>query len=99
MRQLGSQRSTGGQRVYAEDAIDRVSLIQQLYAAGLPSSVIVTLLPCVVTGVATPEMITRMVGQRDVVVAKIAALSATRDRLDEIIAAVDAHANDRAAVA
>ncbi|MGW0212157.1 MerR family transcriptional regulator [Streptomyces sp. NPDC003233] len=46
---LSSERSPSGQRHYSHDAVDRVLLIQQLYAAGLPSKSIVELLPCVVT--------------------------------------------------
>ncbi|MBU5894384.1 MerR family transcriptional regulator, partial [Vibrio cholerae O1] len=34
---LRAERSSGGQRRYPDSAVDRVQLIQQLYAAGLPS--------------------------------------------------------------
>lgn len=44
---LTSERSASGQRHYVDSAVDRVRLIQQLYAAGLPSRTIVELLPCV----------------------------------------------------
>lgn len=52
---LAAERSPSGQRLYAQDAVDRVLLIQQLYAAGLSSRTIVELLPCVVDGDATPN--------------------------------------------
>jgi DNA-binding transcriptional MerR regulator len=35
---LAPERSTTGQRHYPDDAVDRVELIQQLYAAGLSTS-------------------------------------------------------------
>ena len=54
---LTSERSPSGQRRYPESAVDRVHLIQQLYAAGLPSKSIVDLLPCIVNGEVTREML------------------------------------------
>ena len=56
---LVSERSPSGQRHYPDEAVDRVRLIQQLYAAGLPSRSIAELLPCVVDGRATPELLDR----------------------------------------
>lgn len=52
---LSATRSPSGQRTYPDGAVDRVQLIQQLYAAGLASKSIVQLLLCVVTGEATPS--------------------------------------------
>lgn len=43
---LSAARTPGGHREYAEAAVDRVRRIQELYAAGLCSSKIATLLPC-----------------------------------------------------
>ncbi|GAB3003317.1 MerR family transcriptional regulator [Streptomyces pseudoechinosporeus] len=43
---LSAERTPGGHREYAEAAVDRVRRIQELYAAGLCSSKIVKLLPC-----------------------------------------------------
>ena len=43
---LSAQRTPGGHRDYADGAVDRVLHIQQLYAAGLCSSKIAELLPC-----------------------------------------------------
>ena len=82
---LEAARSPSGQRRYAEGAVDRVHLIQQLYAAGLTSSDVLALLPCVHTGVATPEMIELLVEQRDRIDRQIAELTAARERLDEVI--------------
>ncbi|MEV7087508.1 MerR family transcriptional regulator [Streptomyces sp. NPDC093085] len=43
---LSAQRTPGGHREYAEAAVARVRRIQELYAAGLCSSKISKLLPC-----------------------------------------------------
>ncbi|WP_218938417.1 MerR family transcriptional regulator [Modestobacter altitudinis] len=82
---LEGERSPSGQRRYAEDAVDRVHFIQQLYAAGLTSRDVLELLPCVHTGVATPAMMARLVEQRDGIDRQIAELTAARERLDEVI--------------
>ena len=86
---LSSTRSPSGQRVYAGDAVDRVHWIQALYAAGLGSKAITGLLPCVYTGIATDEMISRLAAERDRIGAQISDLTTTRDRLDAIIAATN----------
>ncbi|KXO91329.1 MerR family transcriptional regulator [Tsukamurella pseudospumae] len=44
---LASARTAAGQRVYTEQAVDRVVRIQELFAAGLASGVIEQLLPCI----------------------------------------------------
>jgi DNA-binding transcriptional MerR regulator len=44
---LGSERGPGGQRRYPESAAERVSLIRTLLAAGLSTSAIADVLPCV----------------------------------------------------
>jgi DNA-binding transcriptional MerR regulator len=82
---LASERSPSGQRTYPDSAIDRVQLIQQLYAAGLPSKTIVTLLPCVETGEVTPQLLDRLSVERKRIDVQISALVATRDRLDSVI--------------
>ncbi|WDM16438.1 MerR family transcriptional regulator [Streptomyces lavenduligriseus] len=43
---LSARRTPGGHREYTEAAVDRVRRIQELYAAGLCSSKIAKLLPC-----------------------------------------------------
>ncbi|WP_328630079.1 MerR family transcriptional regulator [Streptomyces sp. NBC_00356] len=83
---LAAERSPSGQRLYARDAVDRVLLIQQLYAAGLSSRTIVELLPCVVDGNATPELLDRLSTERDQIDKKIAELADTRSRLDSVLA-------------
>lgn len=82
---LAAERSSSGQRHYPDGAVDRVRLIQQLYAAGLSSKTIAELIPCVVDGRATPELLARLAVQRDHIDRQIADLTATRDRLDSVI--------------
>ena len=82
---LASERSPSGQRHFPESAVDRVQLIQQLYAAGLPSRSILDLLPCVVHGRATPELLDRLSAERDRIDRQISDLVSTRNRLDSVI--------------
>jgi DNA-binding transcriptional MerR regulator len=82
---LVSARSGSGQRLYELKAVDRVQLIQHLYAAGLASRTIAELLPCVDAKVSTPESRARLQEERDRLNQQIADLTATRDRLDAII--------------
>ena len=82
---LASERSPSGQRHFQESAVDRVQLIQQLYAAGLPSRSILDLLPCVVHGRATPELLDRLSAERDRIDRQISDLVSTRNRLDTVI--------------
>ncbi|WP_043629056.1 MerR family transcriptional regulator [Nonomuraea candida] len=88
---LAAERSSSGQRHYPDGAVDRVLLIQQLFAAGLSSPTIAELLPCVVDGRATPELLARLADQRDQIDRRIADLIGTRDRLDSVITAAGAN--------
>jgi DNA-binding transcriptional MerR regulator len=83
---LVSERSEGGQRHYAETATDRVRLIQQLYAAGISSASILEMLPCVLTGVASPHVLAKLRGHRSSVVRQIEELQDTLRQLDSVIA-------------
>lgn len=82
---LPALRSESGQRRYPDSAVERVHLIQQLYAAGLSSKTILELLPCVDAGVSTPESMARLIAERDRINAQIDGLIAARDRLDAVI--------------
>ncbi|MEU5099928.1 MerR family transcriptional regulator [Streptomyces sp. NPDC020996] len=82
---LTAGRSGSGQRHYAEDAVDRVRLIRQLYAAGLSSKAIAELTPCVIDGKATPELLQRLAAERDHLDRRIADLIHARARLDSVI--------------
>ncbi|WP_243698193.1 MerR family transcriptional regulator [Curtobacterium sp. PhB136] len=83
---LAADRTASGQRTYDEAAVDRVRLVQQLYAAGLPSRTIALLMPCVDAGVATAESAALLTRERDRISAQLLELEAARDRLDEVIA-------------
>lgn len=83
---LAARRSPSGQRHYPDDAVDRVRLIQELYAAGLPSKAIADLIPCVADGRATPELLDRLAAERDHIEGRIADLARARDRLETVIA-------------
>ncbi|MFJ2815488.1 MerR family transcriptional regulator [Streptomyces sp. NPDC087294] len=88
---LTSHRSPSGQRQYPDSAVDRVQLIQQLYAAGLPSKAIADLLPCVVDGEATPELLERLSAEQERIDSRISDLMNARDRLGTVIAAATAN--------
>ncbi|KIH98099.1 MerR family transcriptional regulator [Streptomonospora alba] len=85
---LQAGRSPGGQRHYPDTAVGRVRLIQQLYAAGLPSRVVRKVLPCVDSGEvkAPPALLDQMAAERVRVDQRITDLLAVRDRLDDVIA-------------
>jgi DNA-binding transcriptional MerR regulator len=82
---LASERSPGGQRVYDDDAVDRVELIQLFFGAGLSSADVLQLLPCVYSGTTTPAMVALLREERDRTDTQLAQLARTRDRLDTLI--------------
>ncbi|MFI5800882.1 MerR family transcriptional regulator [Streptomyces sp. NPDC051677] len=85
---LSSTRSPSGQRHYTEDGIERVVLIQHLYAAGLSSRSIAEILPYI--DAPGPEnsgaALERMAQERDKLSQRIEELIRTRDILDEAVA-------------
>ncbi|MEU3105518.1 MerR family transcriptional regulator [Streptomyces griseoflavus] len=91
---LTSSRSDTGQRHYPGAAVQRVTLIRQLFDAGMSSRVIATVLPCVDIpgdlGVAE-ETFTAMLRERDRIDADIARLIETREALDVLIRANSRH--------
>ncbi|WP_232375469.1 MerR family transcriptional regulator [Mycolicibacterium baixiangningiae] len=98
-RLLLSRRTGGGQRIYEQDAIERVLLIRELFAAGLSSDGVVKLLPCIDSGTATPAMVQHLVCERARIDAEVSRLTATRDRLDHIITETRRNLLSRPAVA
>ncbi|GLZ76739.1 MerR family transcriptional regulator [Actinorhabdospora filicis] len=88
---LSSERTAGGQREYAERAVDRVVLIQELFAAGLHSKTIAKLLPCMRDSdggpneMATDSLVVELVDERDRIGRLIADLERSREVLDEVI--------------
>ena len=83
---LATHRTPSGQRTYEPAAVDRVQLIQQLYAAGLTSRTIHELLPCVDANESTPESRALLAAERERIDQQIIGLQKTRDRLDAVIA-------------
>jgi DNA-binding transcriptional MerR regulator len=93
-RLLPAERTATGQRRYPEPAVDRVKLIQRLFAANLSSRTIVELLPCPRAGI-TPEVAkTRLAAERERIDAQIAELARARVQLTEVMAEIDHPMND-----
>ena len=92
---LSSERTPGGQREYGETAQDRVVRIRELYAAGLCSAKIATLLPCmrdVDGGPAEPDssLVVDLMVERDRIDRMIGDLQRSRGLLDDVIEAASA---------
>ncbi|MFE5138957.1 MerR family transcriptional regulator [Streptomyces fagopyri] len=90
---LFSTRSASGQRHYTEDAVERVTFLQRMYAAGLSSRTIAELLPCVdsPSEEASDAALERMAEERDRLDEHIAELIRTRESLDVLMATNRAH--------
>jgi DNA-binding transcriptional MerR regulator len=90
---LASDRTPGGQREYTERAVDRVIHIQELFAAGLHSRTIASLLPCMrdsdggPSPDATPRLLGELTAERMRIDRAIRDLANSRDVLDGVIAA------------
>jgi len=88
---LTAERTLGGHREYVDKAVDRVILIQELFAAGLHSRKIAQLLPCMrdadggPSEIATPRLVTDLTGERDRINQMITDLIRSREVLDEVI--------------
>ncbi|MCX4821406.1 MerR family transcriptional regulator [Streptomyces sp. NBC_01142] len=90
---LTSTRSPSGQRHYTDVEIERVALIQRLYAAGLSSRTITELLPCVdaPSEENSDSALERLAQERERLSTHIADLLRTRDTLDGLMATARAH--------
>lgn len=81
---LSSTRSSSGQRIYGHEALERVALIRDLFRAGLNSSTIADILPCMADPASqTPMLRERLVGER-------ARIAAQREALEQTLKAMDA---------
>lgn len=81
---LASTRSSSGQRIYEPDALERVALIRDLFQAGLCSSTIADILPCMANPASqTPLLRERLVGER-------ARISAQMENMGQTLKAMDA---------
>lgn len=88
---LEAERTPSEQRTYPEAAVDTVRFFQQMYAAGLTSDNIATLMPCVESGhtdAAQREMLHR---QHDRIRERRDTLQAALERLEEIIKVTASH--------
>jgi DNA-binding transcriptional MerR regulator len=82
---LTSERSDSGQRQYPDWAVDRVELIQLLYAAGLSSHTIAEVLPG--NGPATPATLALVAAERDRIEEQISGLRRSHARLCAVLSA------------
>lgn len=82
---LSPRRTAGGQREFSEDDVERVICIQKLFASGLCSSKIATLLPCMSSYTASPQLVESLLVERQRINRMIGDLLRSRDVLDEVI--------------
>ncbi|MFI9332854.1 MerR family transcriptional regulator [Kitasatospora sp. NPDC052868] len=88
---LAADRTLGGHRDYPQAAVDRVVLIQELFAAGLHSRKIAEILPCMrdsdggPSELATPRLVAELTGERERIDRMISDLVRSREVLDEVI--------------
>jgi DNA-binding transcriptional MerR regulator len=100
-RLLTAERTPGGHRDYTEGAVDRVIRIQELYAAGLCSSKIAQLLPCMrdadggPSATADARLVTELLAERDRIDRMIGDLQRSRETLGEVIDAAAASSTPR----
>jgi DNA-binding transcriptional MerR regulator len=83
---LVSERSASGQRHYPEQAVERVDLIKCLLEAGLSSSTIYDVLPCITDeSLRTPLLEQRLHDELHRVDDQLASLRSTRAMLTDVI--------------
>lgn len=86
-------RTPSGQRIYPASAVARIQLIQQLFAAGLSSPLLATLLPAIDARHLNPELSARLLHEHARLEAEIASLQSASRRLAALIGLVD-HPDD-----
>lgn len=88
---LTADRTPGGHREYPESAVDRVIRIQELYSAGLCSSKIAQLLPCMgdadggPSQTADAQLVADLTVERERIMRQVQDLLRSVDVLDEVI--------------
>jgi len=88
---LRAERTPGGHRDFGEWAVDRVIRIQELFAAGLNSTKIAQLLPCMrdadggPSAIADQQLVDDLTAERDRINRLINDLVRSRDVLDDVI--------------
>jgi DNA-binding transcriptional MerR regulator len=79
-------RTAGNQRDYGDDAIERVTLIVRLLAAGLSTATIYDVLPCVTDPtIRTPALAARLRHELDRVETQLVALTGARQVLVDLV--------------
>lgn len=85
---IESCRTAGNQRDFVEDMVDRVQLIRELLAAGLPTRTIADVLPCMSEPAEQTALLTKtLLEERARIETAIGRLQHMRRLLDEVIAA------------
>ena len=92
---LAPERRPSGYRVYRDSDLDTVRHVRLLLAAGLSTTIIAEVLPCMVDtggGLAPgcPELVEDLNKERERIAASIDELTTARSLLDEVIAAAPA---------
>ncbi|MFC4718084.1 MerR family transcriptional regulator [Glutamicibacter sp. BW77] len=83
---LVSTRSSSGQRIYTDEAVERVALIRDLFQAGLCSSTIADILPCMTdTASQTPILRARLISERARISDQIEAMGKTLKAMDSVL--------------
>lgn len=82
---LRSERTSGGQREYADSAVEYVELIRCCLRAGLPTKVIAQIMPCMHSGTTTVSQRTLLRGERAKLQAQIDELTELQGRMDRFI--------------
>ncbi|NYF14874.1 DNA-binding transcriptional MerR regulator [Pseudoclavibacter sp. JAI123] len=82
---LHPERSSRGQRVFTEDAVTRVQLIQQLFTAGLGSRLLVRLLPAIDNKHLDAVLVHTLENERARMETQIQDLTAAHRRLEALI--------------
>ena len=93
---LQADRTSSGQRCYATGALERVHLLRRLYGAGLSSTTIASLLPCVdaPSHEVTRDAIAVLHREHGRIETQIAELAAVREQLTAIIDVTTAYDDD-----
>lgn len=83
---LSSTRSGSGQRIFGHEALERVALIRDLFSAGLCSSTIADMLPCMANpALQTPLLRERLAGERARISNQMEAMAQTLKAMDGIL--------------
>ena len=84
---LRSERTVSGHRRFQADAVERVLFIQQLFAAGLTSRTVVSILPCLASGRLTQPQRELLLVEAQRLKDRITALQRARRLLTGLVAA------------